>query len=186
MQKLFKSLIMLVIVAVVSVSSVAIIFANDDIRLVVDGQMMSFHGSTPPIIVDGRVLVPFRDDFGGIFEDLNFDWDGTSTIPAVRIYRNIFEYLGFDTYFDADINTALISNSYTGFHIAIDIDAPYFSVAVFSPDMPVGHAVIMPLDVSAQVIGRAVLVPLRPILESIGYSLDWDEEMRTVLITSAS
>ncbi|MCL2673781.1 MAG: copper amine oxidase N-terminal domain-containing protein [Defluviitaleaceae bacterium] len=157
MRKLFKALIVLTTLAVVSISAAAA-FASDDIRVLVDGQEISFTDQRP-VIVYGRTLVPIRD---------------------------VFEAIGFDVSFDEDTATALLSDSDGIFNIAIEIGSPHFSLGVFSPYMPVGHAVIIPLDVPAQIIGGRTMLPLRQVLESVGYELEWDEATQTVLITSAS
>ena len=41
------------------------------------------------------------------------------------------------------------------------------------------------LEVPAQIIGGSTMLPLRAVLESVGYELDWDGSRQTVLITSA-
>jgi len=157
MRKLFKSLIVLTTLAVISVSA-STAFANDNIRVLIDGQEVSFTDQQP-VIVDGRTLVPIRD---------------------------VFEAMGFDVSFDEDTATAMLSDSDGIFNIAVEIGSPHFSLGIFSPYMPVGHAVIIPLDVPAQIIGGRTMLPLRQVLESVGYKLDWDEETQTVLITPAS
>jgi len=106
-----------------------------------------------PVIVDGRTLVPVRD---------------------------VFEAIGFEVEWNYEISTALLTRGHLS--IAITIGSPYFSAAVYSPYMP-GHVVIVPLDVPAQIIEGRTLLPLRALLEYIGYELDWDYATRTVIIT---
>jgi len=158
MRKLFKALFVFTILTIVSILAAGMAFAGDNIRVIVDGQEISFTDQGP-VIVDGRTLVPIRD---------------------------VFEAMGFDVRWDDDTQTALLSDKDAFFNIAIEIGAPHFSVGVFSPDMPVGHAVITALDIPAQIINGRTMLPLRQVLESVGYQLDWDEATRTVLITSVS
>ena len=42
------------------------------------------------------------------------------------------------------------------------------------------------LDVSAQIIGGRTMLPIRFVLESVGYTMDWDDATRTVIISSES
>jgi hypothetical protein len=41
------------------------------------------------------------------------------------------------------------------------------------------------LDVPAQIIGGRTMLPIRAVLESVGYDLDWDAATRTVVVSSA-
>ena len=40
------------------------------------------------------------------------------------------------------------------------------------------------LDVPAQIIGGSTMLPIRAVLESVGYNLSWDESTRTVTIST--
>ena len=43
---------------------------------------------------------------------------------------------------------------------------------------------IYSLDIPAQYIGTDIFIPLRPILESVGYIVSWDKDSRSVLIST--
>jgi len=62
----------------------------------------------------------------------------------------------------------------TGQNIAITLDSNVFTANGAS------HS----LEVSAQIIGGSTMLPIRAVLESVGYALDWDDATRTVVITS--
>jgi len=153
----FRGLFVLTVLAI-SISAPLSTSANNAVSVFVNGQKVSFEDQGP-IIVDGRTLVPIRD---------------------------VFEIMGFSVDWDESTSTVLLSDSDSILNIAIQIGAPYFSVAVFSPGAPVGHASISMLDVPAQIIEGRTMLPLRAVLESVGYRLEWDEETSTVLITSAA
>jgi len=157
-KNLLKNLLAIVITLTLGFSSAIILSADGDsnIRVVVDGQEISFTDQTP-VIVDGRTLVPIRD---------------------------VFEAIGFVVDWDEETATVLLSYNDGFFNIAIEVGQPFFSAAVFSPYMPVGHGVIIPLDVPAQIIGDRTMLPLRALLEYAGYQLDWAEETRTITITA--
>ena len=162
MQNFFRKLLVLTVLIIASVSTAAVVSANDTISVIVNGQEVSFAGQGP-VIVDGRTLVPIRE---------------------------VFEAMGFSVDWHEDTSTALISplpDNDGIFSIAIQVGAPNFSIAVFDPDSPFpGHAAIIELDVPAQIIGGRTMLPLRVVLESISYRLDWDEAANTVLIAPAA
>ena len=159
MRNSLKRLIIVAVLAIASVSiTVNVMSAVDNITVIVNGQEVLFPDQRP-VIVEDRTLVPVR---------------------------GVFEAIGFVVDWDEETSTALLSDSEGVFNITIQIGEPHFSVGVFNPDMPVGHANIVALDVPAQIIGGRTMLPLRAVLESVGYQFDWDETTRTVNITSAS
>jgi len=128
---------------------------SDAITVKVDGQVISFPDQQP-VIVDGRTLVPIR---------------------------GVFEHIGFEVDWNPNTSTALLTRG--TFHINITIGQPTFGVLVHDPNSPFpGHGVLVALDVPAQLIGGRTMLPLRAVLESIGYELEWNGQTRTVIITS--
>jgi len=143
----------LLVLVILSTLSAVTVSAANDIRVVINGQEVAFTDQRP-VIVDGRTLVPVRD---------------------------VFEAIGFEAHWDYETSTALLTQGHLS--ISVTIGSPYFSAAVFSPYMPVGHGVIVPLDVPAQIIEGRTLLPLRALMEYVGYELNWDYATRTVIIT---
>ena len=108
-----------------------------------------------PIIVDGRTLVPIRD----VFEVMGFvvDWeDDTSIATLSNRWVDIVIPVG-------QPNITLITDANTDTH----------TETVFAPEVP------------AQIINDRVMLPLRAILESVGYGVAWDESTNTIVIFSA-
>ena len=95
--------------------------------------------------------------------------DGRTLVPV----RGVFEQLGFTVGWDDDLRQATLTSD--DHVVVITINSATFSTN--GED----HA----LDVPAQIIGGSTMLPLRAVLESVGYHLDWDEVARAVLITSA-
>ena len=125
------------------------------ITVTIDGQEVEFPDQGP-VIVNNRTLVP--------------------------VY-GVFKALGWEADWDRATSTALLSRG--NMHISIQIGAPTFSVFVYDPDSPhPGHASIGMLYVPAQIIGGRTMLPLGPLLQSIGYGTDWCDDTRTVIITS--
>jgi len=154
-KNLLKSLLCVLVISLVSSFTTLSVSATDNIavRVIVSGQEITF-ADQGPVIVDGRTLVPIRD---------------------------VFEAIGFDIEWHEETSTVLLSRD-IGLYIAVEIGASHFSSAVFHPDTLTGHAVIIPLEVPAQIIGGRTMLPLRGILEHVGYDLAWDEGARTVTV----
>ena len=94
--------------------------------------------------------------------------DSRTLVPV----RAVFEALGFYVGWDPDTQTAtLTSDSHV---VVISIGSAIFTTN--GEEMP-------PLDVYAQIIGGSTMLPIRAVLESVGYEVDWDDETNTVLIT---
>jgi len=157
MKKLLTILLILMAIGVFTTSAIA---ANtpqpNNIRVIVSGQEVVFTDQQP-VIIDGRTLVPVRD---------------------------VFEAMSFDVDWDEATSTALLKRD--SISITIQIGEPTFSVAMFSPYMPVGHGLIHLLDVPAQIIGGRTMLPLRALLEAAGYQLDWNEAGHTITVAPAS
>lgn len=105
-------------------------------------------------------LINFEDQFPMIVDD------GFTFIPV----RAVAETLGADVEWDADNFQAIIEKD--GSEIVIPIDSDYAFVD--------GDAEL--LDCPSQIINNRTMVPLRFVSESLGCTVDWDGETRTVLI----
>lgn len=122
---------------------------------------MSLANNDIAVTIDG-VAVAFPGGQGPIIVD------GRTLVPV----RGVFEQLGFAPTWDGDTNQAVLTRE--DFTIVITIDSTTFTT----------NGTSYTLDVPAQNIGGRILVPIRHILESVGYELDWDSDIRTVVITT--
>ena len=94
--------------------------------------------------------------------------DGRTLVPV----RGVFEQLGFDVGWDGETRQAtLASDSHT---VVVTIGNAAFTTNGTS------HT----LDVPAQIIGGSTMLPLRAVLESVGYYLGWDDSTSTVIISA--
>ena len=152
MRKLLKGLLVLTVMTTLGMS--ISISANDDIRVTVSGQEIHFENQGP-VIVDGRTLVPVRE---------------------------VFEAMRFSVDWHEETQTVLLVDNAGIFNVKIRINEPYFSVNLFTPEPSPEHEVIIALDVPAQIIGGRTMLPLRSVLEAVGYQLIWDEATATVSI----
>lgn len=132
-------------VLALTLAAPAMTLVASEITVSVDGVQVDFPGQ-PPVIVDGRTLVPVR---------------------------GVFETMGFDVGWNPEARQATLSSATDV--IVITIDSDTFTVN------DVNHT----LEVPAQIINGSTMLPIRAVLESVGYSLGWSEATRTVLITGA-
>jgi uncharacterized protein YkwD len=120
---------------------------------------MALYANDITVTIDGEEVV-FADQQPAIV-------DGRTLVPV----RGVFEQMGFYVSWDGEARQAtLTSDDYT---VIITIDSATFTT----------NGVNHELDVPAQIIGGSTMVPIRFVLESVGYYLDWDGDTRTVLIS---
>lgn len=94
--------------------------------------------------------------------------DGRTLVPI----RGVFEQMGFEvSWDDENLQAVLESEDYI---VILTVGSYVFTTNNES------HA----LDIPAQIIGESAMLPIRAVLESVGYYLDWYAEGRTVLISS--
>ena len=81
MKKKILALGMVVLFALVFIPAM-MVYANNQIRVTVEGQPVNFAGQQP-VIVDGRTLVPVR----GVFETMGFDVGWNPEVRQVTLLR---------------------------------------------------------------------------------------------------
>ena len=131
------------------------------ITVTVDGRRVNFTDQQP-VIIDGRTLVPVR----GVFEELGFNVQWQAPSNAVFIERG----------------HPLSSISPIWDSIFIVIGESSF---IFTGRTSQGNEHIS-LDVPAQLINDRTMLPIRALVESLGYTADWDANTRTVIIETGN
>jgi len=139
-----KALITIISLILISLTLPIKLHANE-IGVTIDAQQVIFVDQ-PPIIANGRTLVPLRD---------------------------VFEALGFYVEWNPDTQQVSLTSDIV---IIITIGSNEFSA----------NGITHTLDVPAQIIGGTTMLPIRHVLESVGYYVDWDAAANMVIITSAS
>ena len=94
--------------------------------------------------------------------------DGRTLVPV----RGVFEQMGFDVDWDGGTRQATLTND--DYTVTLIIGSATFTT----------NGTSYTLDVPAQIIGGSTMLPIRAVLESVGYYLDWDGSTSTVLISS--
>jgi len=98
----------------------------------------------PPILLEGRVLIPARAMFEALGAQIGWE-ENTRTVTAMTSEKNV----------------------------AMQIDNPRMSV----------NGLTTELDVAPRILINRTLVPARAISESLGATVEWDEERQTVVVT---
>jgi len=100
--------------------------------------------------------------------------DGRTLVPL----RGVFEAIGFDVDFDNNTRTAILTGSqgslYSYYELRVPIGSSYFELNDRG----------FHLDVPAQIINGRTMLPIRHLLEQIGFNVDWDGATGTVIIVS--
>lgn len=92
--------------------------------------------------------------------------DGRTLVPI----RDVFEGLGFDVAWDGATQTVTLERpTHT---VLLTVGQDTFTTNGYSHE----------LDVPAQIINGSTLLPLRAVVESIGYTIGWDGATSTVLV----
>ena len=115
---------------------------------------------TITVTIDGAII-QFEDQGPVIVED-------RTLVPI----RGVFEALDFYPTWNGEDQTATLTRS------------DYTIVVTIGSDVFTTNGVEHDLDVPAQIMEGSTMLPLRAVLESIGYYLTWDGNTRTVIITT--
>lgn len=99
--------------------------------------------------------------------------DGRTMLPV----RKTFEAFGANVEWIEEMQ--LVLATYKSKVVAMEIGKENFKVT----DVIAGESVFHELDVPATIIDSRTLVPVRAVAECFGFSVEWDEETRTVTIT---
>ncbi len=121
--------------------------STDEVSIVVNGEKIVFGEDQPPVIENGRTLVPFR----AVLEKMGaaVEWDNASqTVTCTLADKEVSLVIGSDKMASTDGEVTL--------------------------------------DVPAKIIGSRTMVPIRAISEGLGAQVDWDNDTRTVTVSSAT
>jgi len=123
--------------------------------------------ATQVYAANGGINVSINDEVIDFADQAPELVDGRTLVPV----RAVFEHIGFDVDWEYETQTVTLTNEFDV--IEIRIGEPEFTKN--------GQAHI--LDVPAQIIGGRTMLPIRAMVESIGYYVIWDGNTSTVLIS---
>ena len=139
--------------------------AEDEIKITYNGEVIET--DTPPVIIDGRTLVPAR----AVFERMGCEVEWVEELQLVRVeYGDIKDY----HYIPAIL-------------IAIEIESEIMEKAnmTYSGELN-AHLEYITLEVPAQIINDRTMIPVRAVSEAMDINVDWDGETRTVILADES
>jgi endonuclease YncB( thermonuclease family) len=149
-----KVLLIFLLLLLITAVLITPVYANQEIKVMVDGQKLQF--DTPPIIENGRVLVPLRIVFEALQAEVLWNND-TQTVTAMKNDKKIELKVGATVSRINSMVSGLIKNI---------------------------SGNIINLDVAPKIINGRVMVPLRFVSESFGADVIWDSIKRTAVINS--
>jgi uncharacterized protein YkwD len=118
----------------------------------------------------------FASEIGVTIDDMPVVFEGQGPViiegRTLVPLRGVFEQLGFEVDWDQNMWEATLTNE--DFQIKVVIASLTFTT----------NGIAYPLEQSAQIIDGRTLLPIRAVLESVGYFVDWDQTASTVIITS--
>jgi len=94
--------------------------------------------------------------------------DGRTLVPL----RAVFEALGFEVDWMPETSTATLIND--DFTVSITVGSDIFTI----------NENEFTLDVAAQIINGSTMLPIRAVIESVGYHVRWNAEANTVVIST--
>ena len=94
--------------------------------------------------------------------------EGRTFVPI----RGVFEYMDFDVYWMPEFNGVMLRSSQQGVILIVGV---YEFMS---------NGMVISLDVAPRVINGSAMLPIRPVLESVGYDLEWDVRNNVINITS--
>lgn len=136
--------------------------AGESIKVILNETELSF--DVPPIIQDGRTLVPLR----AVFESLGCDVYWIDELEVIIIVKNEIKLLmrvGYEDFY-----------KFTGYDIEL------FKQAVYE-DEATGSLESYEFDVPPQIIDNRTLVPIRLLSEAMGVNVSWDDVNKIVILT---
>ena len=149
-----KKLICLTAAAAMAVSYSAV-FAENNVKVVVDGSTVDYEDQKP-IIESDRTLIPVR----GAFEAMGgkVEWDGDTQTVTVR----------------NNTNTKIVK---------LTIGSDVMQTFTYKTLMDIDKEEIK-LDVPAKLVNDRTMLPLRAVGEAMGASVEWDADTYTASITT--
>ncbi|MCL2574175.1 MAG: copper amine oxidase N-terminal domain-containing protein [Defluviitaleaceae bacterium] len=96
--------------------------------------------------------------------------DGRTLVPV----RGVFEHLGFTVSWEQSTQQVILLRNSDLRNVIIFVGRDTFTA----------NGAFHELEVPAQIIDGRTMLPIRAVLESVGYEVDWHEATNTVVVTS--
>ena len=151
-----KKFISFVAAAMLAASAVPATFAEVEPTIKVDGRMVDFREDQPPVIMNDRLYVPLR---------------------------RVLEQMGATVGWNAETKTVTVNSDNNVVILELVIDSTEITKYTFTS---VQHAEkeTITSDVAPVIVNDRTMLPIRVVAESIGATVEWDDETKLTSITS--
>jgi len=168
----FVICIIIISIFISNMIPIASAIENDEIKIVVDGDYISF--DVAPFIENGRTYVPFRAIFESFGMEVTYN-DATDKAKIREKYGNSF--------YVPDITAVYKVIDEKVFILKYEIDLAEKTMSVYLNNNSSDYmAIIYNLPINVQLVKNRTFVPARLIAESFGAEVIWEEKTRTVII----
>ena len=152
-----KKISAIIAAAVIAVTSAAAVCAESTSPTIrVDGRTLMFREDQPPIILNDRTYVPVRR----VLENMSatVKWDPDAKTVKIDSYDNIKRLI-------------------------LTIDSPEITVYTYTSVLHADKETVTS-DVAPVIVNDRTMLPIRVIAETMGATVEWDEENRVTEITT--
>lgn len=170
-----KILSIMLVVSMVAVMSVSVAFADEQPELVADVEVTEVD-ETVEVEEDAEE----NDEIYVYVDGEKIEFDVLPQLVNERTMvpmRFIFEKLGAVVSFDEETETV------TAFHTNEDEETTIVILQIGN-SLAFTNSTQIELDAPPVLVDSRTLVPIRFVSESLGYSVDWEEDSKSVIITS--
>lgn len=164
--------IILVVLMVLSFGACSAQENSDEIKVIVNGEKVEF--DQPPVIIDGRTLVPIRKICEAIGAEVYYDKEVADRqgIQIVSIIKDNILVAMVEGYYGIQESPVVGPWRINKYDIP---EEDYEYVSLYNYDTE-------PMEVQPTIINGRTCVPVRVITEYLGGQVDWIEESKTVKI----
>jgi len=147
------------------VGHASFVYADSEIKVIVDGRQISF--DQPPINENGRVMVPIRF----VAEAMGWEvWEVADHLIGAHKIANGYNYVSF-----IDIKDCMVLNEITVYKASLDDALQGLNVKMKESK---------PMEVMPKIVNGRTLVGIRDLAEALFAEVDWNDNTKSVIITS--
>ena len=141
------------------------VYADSEIKVIVDGRQISF--DQPPINENGRVMVPIRF----VAEAIGWEvWEVADNLIGAHKIANGYNYVSF-----IDMKDCMVLNEITVYKASLDDALQGLNVKMKESK---------PMEVMPKIVNGRTLVGVRDLAEALFAEVDWNDNTKSVIITS--
>jgi hypothetical protein len=189
--KKFK-LIVLAIVLVASMIPCSVSAASTPINVTIDGVAVQWTDATPYVDANNRTMVPLRAI--GEAMGLDVEWDKTDKSATFAIAYDEKDAVSWGEVIDTD-NDSKADSFMGGSGVVFTLDEKMAVSAILfyklgadltTAEPTYTEAGVINMDTAAVMKDNRTYAPVKYLAEFYGYTVNWDQNTRTVILTSSA